>query len=67
MTVEIFLVAVCIATGPSGDQCQPLHNGPTFASLDDCERWIADVAQRDASVIDMFCIRREVSAWGVVK
>jgi hypothetical protein len=67
MTAVIFMVAVCIATGPSADRCQPMHNGPTFASLDDCERWIADVAQPDPSVIDMFCIRREVSAWGEVK
>jgi hypothetical protein len=67
MTAVIFMVAVCIATGPSADRCQPMHNGPTFASTDDCERWIADVAQPDASVIDMFCIRREVSAWGEVK
>jgi hypothetical protein len=67
MTAVIFMVAVCIATGPSADRCQPMHNGPTFALLDDCERWIADVAQPDPSVIDMFCIRREVSAWGVVK
>ena len=49
------MVAVCIATGPSADRCQPMHNGPTSASLDDCERWIADVAQPDASAIDMFC------------
>jgi hypothetical protein len=67
MTAVVFLVAVCIATGPSADRCQPMHNSPTFASLDDCERWLADVAQPDPSVIDMFCIRREVSAWGEVK
>ena len=59
------MVAVCMATG--ANQCQPMHNSPTFTSLDDCERWIADVAQPDPSVIDMFCIKREVSAWGVVK
>ena len=49
----IFMVAVCIVTGKSADQCQPMHNSPIFASLDDCERWIADVAQPDPSVIDM--------------
>jgi hypothetical protein len=66
MTAVIFMVAVCIATGPSADRCQPMHNGPTFASLDECERWIADAAP-DPSVADVFCIKREVSAWGVVK
>jgi hypothetical protein len=44
-----------------------MHNTPTFASLEDCERWIADAAQPDPAMIDMFCIKREVSAWGVVK
>jgi hypothetical protein len=67
MTAVIFMVAVCMATGPSANQCQPMHNSPTFASLDDCEIWIANVPQPDPSVIDMFCIKREVSAWGVVK
>jgi hypothetical protein len=67
MTEVIFMVAVCMATGPSADLCQPMHNTPTFASLEDCERWIADVAQPDPSVIDMFCIKREMSTWGVVK
>jgi hypothetical protein len=46
--------------GASADQCQPI-------ATDDCERWIADVAQPDASVIDTFCIKREASAWGEVK
>ena len=46
---------------------RPMRNSPIFASLDDCEHWIADVMQPDPSVIDMFCIKREVSAWGVVK
>jgi hypothetical protein len=67
MTEVIFMVAVCMATGPSADLCRPMHNTPTFASLEDCERWIADVAQPDPSVIDMFCIKREMSIWGVVK
>jgi hypothetical protein len=67
MTAVIFMVAFCIASGPSADRCQPMHYGPTFASLDDCERWIADVAQPDPSVIDTFCIKREVSAWGEVR
>jgi hypothetical protein len=67
MTAVIFMVAVCMATGPSADLCQPMHNTPTFASLEDCEHWIVDVARPDPSVIDMFCIKREVSPWGVVK
>jgi hypothetical protein len=67
MTAVVFMVAVCVVTGQSADQCQPMHNSPIFASLDDCERWIADVAQPDPSVIDMFCIKREVSAWGEVR
>jgi hypothetical protein len=67
MTAVIFMFAFCIASGPSADRCQPMHYGPTFASLDDCERWIADVAQPDPSVIDTFCIKREVSAWGEVR
>jgi hypothetical protein len=67
MTAVIFMVAVCIATGPSADRCQPMRNGPTFASLDDCERWIADVAQSDPWVADVFYIKRDVSAWGEVK
>jgi hypothetical protein len=67
MTAVIFMVAICIATGPSADRCQPMHNSPTFASLVDCERWIADVAQSDPSVADVFCIKREVSAWGRVQ
>ena len=67
MTAVVFVVAVCMVTGQGADSCQPMHNSPTFASIDDCERWIADVAQPDRSVIDMFCIKREVSAWGEVK
>jgi hypothetical protein len=67
MTAIVFMVAVCVVTGQSADQCQPMHNSPIFASLDDCERWIADVAQPDPTVIDLFCIKRDVSAWGVVK
>lgn len=67
MTAVIFMVAVCIATGPSADRCQPMHNSPTFGSLVDCERWVADVALPDPAVADVFCIKREVSAWGVVK
>jgi hypothetical protein len=67
MTAVIFMVAFCIASGPSADRCQPMHYGPTFASLDDCERWIADVAQPDPSVIDTFWVKREVSAWGEVR
>jgi hypothetical protein len=67
VTAVIFMVAVCMATAPSADLCQPMHNTPTFASLEDCERWIADAAQPDPAMIDMFCIKREVSAWGVVK
>ena len=67
MTPPIFMVAVCVVGGAGADQCQPMHNSPIFVSLDDCERWIADVAQPDPSVIDMFCIKREVSAWGWAK
>jgi hypothetical protein len=44
MTAPIFIVAVCVR------RCQPMHNGPIFASLDDCEHWIADVTQPDPSV-----------------
>jgi hypothetical protein len=62
MTAPIFLVAVCMVIG-FADQCRPMHNSPIFASLDDCEKWIAAAAQPDPSVIDMFCIKREVSAW----
>jgi len=67
MTVPIFMIAVCTLVGASADQCRPMGNSPIFASLDDCEHWIANVAQPDPSVIDMFCIKREVSAWGEVK
>ena len=67
MTAAIFMVAVCMVSGASADQCQPMRNSPIFTSLDDCERWIADVMQPDPSVIDTFCIKREVSAWGRVQ
>jgi len=67
MTAPIFMVAVCMVIGAGADECQPMHNSPIFASLDDCEHWIADVMQPDPSVIDMFCIKREVSAWGRVQ
>jgi hypothetical protein len=67
MTAPIFMVAVCMMIGAGADRCQPMHNGPIFASLDDCEHWIADVTQPDPSVVDMFCIKREVSAWGRVQ
>ena len=66
MTAPIFMVAVCMVIG-AADQCQLMHNSPIFASLDDCEQWIADVMPPDPSVIDTFCIKREVSAWGRVQ
>jgi hypothetical protein len=62
MMATVFVVAACIVNGWGADQCQPMHNSPIFASLEDCEHWIADIAQPDPSMIDMFCIKREVSA-----
>jgi hypothetical protein len=53
MTAPIFLVAVCKVIGG--------------VDLDDCEQWIADAARPDPSVIDMFCMKCEVSAWGWLK
>jgi hypothetical protein len=62
------MVAVCVATGPSAELLPAdAQHSDTFASLEDCEHWIVDVARPDPSVIDMFCIKREVSPWGVVK
>ncbi len=66
MTAPVFMVAMCMVGGVGADQCQPMRNSPIFVSLQDCERWISDVAQPNPSV-DMFCIQREVSAWGSVK
>lgn len=67
MTAPIFMVAMCMVGGAGADRCEPMHNSPIFESLNDCERWIADVAQPDSSAIDMFRIKREVSALGWAK
>jgi hypothetical protein len=67
MTAEIFMVAVCTIIGPSADRCEPMGNSPIFVTLDDCEHWIAGAPEPDPSVIDVFCIKRELLEWGVVK
>lgn len=67
MTAPIFMVAMCMVGGGGADQCLPMHNSPIFASLNDCERWIADVTQPESPAIDIFCIKREVSALGLAK
>jgi hypothetical protein len=43
---------MCMVGGSGADQCQPMHNSPIFASINDCERRIVDVAQPDSSAID---------------